>query len=209
MKRRARTEEAKQDRRNSILSSAKHLFSEYGYQSTTIEMITEHSDLSPAAFYIYFEGKIDIYRALNDMGIEILRGLLTEALSRPGLSPWQKIEAITESYYRFYMEHHELYEITAVLHLGQKEFFKNFNMVPLLEEKAREILRLIDSILQEGVSNKTFRPIDTWKTAIAMWGTIDGIIMLDEKKSTSFTETTLGELINTVLNIILNGIKSE
>ncbi len=209
MKRRARTEEAKQDRRNSILSSAKHLFSEYGYQSTTIEMITDHSDLSPAAFYNYFEGKIDIYRALNDMGIEVLRDLFTGSLTRPGLSPWQKIEAIAESYYRFYMEHNELYEITAVLHLGQKEFFKNFNMVPMLEEKAREILRVIDSILQEGVRDKTFRPIDTWKTAIAMWGTIDGIIMLDEKKSTSFTDTTLSELIKTVLDIIFNGIKSE
>jgi len=208
MKSRARSEEAKQNRRDSILASAQRLFSEFGYQSTTIDMITESSNLSPAAFYIYFEGKTDVYRSLNELGIKVLQDLFTSSLSLPGLSPWQKIEAIADSYYRFYMEYRELYEITAVLHLGQKDFFKNFNMVPMLEEKALDILHIIESILNEGVDKKVFRPIDTWNTSIAMWGTLDGIIMLDGKRSTAFTNTTLKQLVNTMLDTILNGIKA-
>lgn len=209
MKKRARSEEQKQNRRDSILTSAQQLFSEYGYQSTTIEMITKNCNLSPAAFYLYFDGKMDIYRTLNNIGIEVLQNILNESLAKSELSVWQKIEAVAESYYRFYMEHRELYEITAILHLGQKEFFKNSNMVPLLENKALETLHVIENILNEGVSSGLFRPMNTWETAIVMWGTIDGIIMLDEKKSTSFTNSSLKNLIRTILTILLDGLKAE
>lgn len=208
MKKRARSDEAKQDRKDAILASALRLFPEYGYQSTTIEMITDNCDLSPAAFYRYFESKTDVYRALNDMGIKVLQDLFSESLNGKNLSPWEKIEALAQSYYSFYMNHHELYEITAVLHLGQKDFFKNFNMVPQLEEKTKVLLLVIDSILKEGIETGVFRPVDTWKTSVALWGFMDGIIMLDEKRSTEFTETSLKQLVASTLDIILNGISA-
>ena len=55
MKQRARSDQEKLAKKEIILEAAKNLFSRYGYQGTTIEMITEEAGLSPAAFYLYFK----------------------------------------------------------------------------------------------------------------------------------------------------------
>src|SRR5450432_2574281 len=55
-----RRERKKAATRARIIEEATALFRENGYQSTTIEDITEAADVAPRTFYSYFDAKVDV-----------------------------------------------------------------------------------------------------------------------------------------------------
>jgi TetR/AcrR family fatty acid metabolism transcriptional regulator len=67
---------SKENTRNRIINSAKNLFSEQGYQKTTIVDISKQAGLSEAALYEYFQGKEDLLLTIPDLWVsELLRDL--------------------------------------------------------------------------------------------------------------------------------------
>jgi TetR/AcrR family fatty acid metabolism transcriptional regulator len=66
----------KENTRVRIINSAKKLFSEQGYQKTTIVDISRKAGLSEAALYEYFQGKEDLLLTIPDLWVsELLRDL--------------------------------------------------------------------------------------------------------------------------------------
>ena len=55
-----RRERKKAATRARIIEQATELFRQNGYQSTTIEDITEAADVAPRTFYSYFDAKVDV-----------------------------------------------------------------------------------------------------------------------------------------------------
>ncbi len=67
---------SRENTRNRIINSAKNLFSEQGYQKTTIVDISKQAGLSEAALYEYFQGKEDLLLTIPDLWVsELLRDL--------------------------------------------------------------------------------------------------------------------------------------
>jgi len=67
---------SKENTRDRIINSAKTLFSEQGYQKTTIVDISKQAGLSEAALYEYFQGKEDLLLTIPDLWVsELLRDL--------------------------------------------------------------------------------------------------------------------------------------
>jgi AcrR family transcriptional regulator len=207
MKLRARTDEEKQLKREKLLDSARVLFPRHGYQGTTIEMITANAGLSPAAFYLYFSSKTVIYRALNARGIDILQKEIEEQLASAGVSAREKIGAIARAYFRFFTGNRDYYDIIAILHLGQGEFFTNPDKVPDLEARTSELLSLIAGIIQEGVEKGVFSDADPWRTAVTLWGMIDGVLLLEVKKSTSFTKVRIEQAVERMTEIVVRALE--
>jgi len=55
--------------RRAVVEAARALFPERGYAATTIEAISEHSDVPPATVYRLFSSKLGILKALLDTSI--------------------------------------------------------------------------------------------------------------------------------------------
>jgi AcrR family transcriptional regulator len=55
--------------RRAVVDAARDLFLERGYAATTVEAISEHSDVPPATIYRLFSSKLGILRALLDVSI--------------------------------------------------------------------------------------------------------------------------------------------
>ena len=209
MKKRARSDKEKLAKKEMILKAACTLFSRYGYQGTTIEMITEESNLSPAAFYLYFKNKVEIYQTLTSEGIRIVGKIFSDATVSPEKSPSQKIRALADAYITYFREHREYYNITEVLHLGQGDYFADLDLVPDLEDQATVVMKLIESIVKDGIDAGEFRKVDPWKTAILFWGMMDGAIFLEVRQRTRFLHESLDPLIDQMIDIILNGVRGD
>jgi len=54
----------KGDNREKILQAAEHLFSEYGYDGTTVDRIAEEACVNKALIYYHFESKAEVVRVL-------------------------------------------------------------------------------------------------------------------------------------------------
>lgn len=209
MKLRARSEEEKSEKRDVILAAARALFGRLGYAGTTIELITAEAGLSPAAFYRYFSGKLDIYRSLTALGADILEGMMAEAAAAPGLGAEGRLRAAAAAYLGFFRRHRDYYDIIAVLHLGQGEFFANLDMVPFLEARALSLLGLIEAILRQGMEEGSFRPVDERRTAAGLWGMMDGLLILEVKGSTGFIGASLEEVFGQALDLAIGGLRAD
>jgi AcrR family transcriptional regulator len=55
--------------RRAVVDAARSLFLDRGYQATTIDAISEHSDVPPATVYRLFSSKLGILKALLDVSI--------------------------------------------------------------------------------------------------------------------------------------------
>ncbi|TAL36666.1 MAG: TetR/AcrR family transcriptional regulator [Spirochaetes bacterium] len=205
---RARSDSEKQVRKDKILQSAKKVFSLHGYQPTTIKMITEDARLSPASFYLYYESKLEAYRALNLMGIDILEKMITESLGKQSPGAAKRLRAVSGAYFRFFTEERDLYNIIAINHLGVREFFSDLDMVPVLEGRTKVLLDLVASIIGEGIKSGEFRKVDPWKTAVTLWGMMDGVLILEVKQSVGYVDATIEELLRHMMDLVLKALEA-
>lgn len=209
MKLRARSEEEKKEKRDVILAAARALFGRLGYSGTTIELITAEAGLSPAAFYRYFSGKLEIYRSLTALGGDILGEMIAEATDAPGIDAESRLRAAAGAYLGFFRRHRDYYDIIAVLHLGQGEFFADLDMVPFLEERALALLGMIEDIIRKGIEEGLFRTVDARKTAAGLWGMMDGLLILEVKGSTGFIGASLEEVFDEALDLAIRGLRAD
>ncbi len=70
--------------RQQILETATRLFTELGYDATSLQMIADEMGLTKAAVYYYFRAKSDILDAAMQPGIQRLGALLDEAAAIRG-----------------------------------------------------------------------------------------------------------------------------
>ena len=205
-KTRARSTGEKEQKRNSLLNSALDLFTRHGYQGTSIEMITENAGVSTGTFYLYFKNKVEVYRILNTKGAEILQNLIEEAISWPGMTPLAQLTAVASAFFRFYSEYRGYYDILSVLNIGQMDFLKKKDMLEPLEKQTINLLKLIESILKKGIEVGELRQLDTWKATNALWGMMDGIILLEIRQNMSMIGNSVDELFKQGLEIVFNGL---
>jgi AcrR family transcriptional regulator len=203
---RARTIEDKQQRRCLILDAAKELFFDRGYKDTTIEMITERAGVSTGTFYLYFKNKVEIYMTLYADGIDIFHRMAEESISWPGMSALARVSAIAQAYHRFYSEYTEYFDILAFIHMHQTELKERSEMASMLDRKAIELLKMIEGVIKEGIENGEFAPRDTWKATNALWGMMDGIVMLAERGNVMVMGVSLEDLFKEAVEIIFYGM---
>ncbi len=206
---RARTAEDKQQRRLLILEAARELFLNKGYNATTIEMITDRAGLSTGAFYTYFKNKREIYMTLYAEGIDIFHGMAEQAISWPGMSALARVSAIAHAYHRFYTERTAYFDILAFMPMHEAELKEPDEMSSLLDEKAIGLLKMIEGVIEEGIEKGEFIPMDTWKATNALWGMMDGLVMLAERKNVAVMGVTLEDLFKQAIEIIFYGIATR
>lgn len=66
----SRRERKKQETKAAILKAARHLFEEKGYDSVSIEEITEKSDVSKGTFFNYFSSKESLMAGIAEDEVE-------------------------------------------------------------------------------------------------------------------------------------------
>lgn len=207
MQTRARSKRDKERKRLFLLDSAKSLFIEYGYQKTTIEMITERAGMSIGTFYLYYTGKSEIYKVFTDEGIDILVGMIKEVLKRPSMTPTSRLVGIAEAYFRFYREYKEYFDFIALISLGGQDELReqDSEIGKRIDEKTLLLLKEIEGVIVEGIDQGDFYPVDTWRVTNILWGMLDGLILLSERDNVRVIDLDIEELIETALNVALYG----
>lgn len=208
---RARTVEAKQQKKQQILEAAKELFFSKGYYGTAIDMIADKAGVSTGTFYLYYKNKIEIYKALQNEGLDILINKITKSISWPGMSPLAKISEIARTYLLYYNDHREYFEIISILSATPDELKETQTEISgIIDNKAHNLLKVIEGVLKEGIKNGEFIPMDTWKATNVFWGLMDGLILLAERNNTvNVIGVGLEELIKQGLKMAFYGIVKQ
>lgn len=96
--------------RAKLLEAAEEVFSAHGYHDASIVKITEAAGVSQGTFYLYFEGKQEIFDELVDDLNQRVRHAMSEA-SRSGKDRAEAERLGFAAFFRFTAEHPALYRI--------------------------------------------------------------------------------------------------
>lgn len=96
--------------RQRILDAATEVFAEHGYHNASIVKITEGAGIALGTFYLYFDGKFELFREV----VENLNQRVRRAMSEAGLRAKGRSEierAGFRAFFEFSAEHPELHRI--------------------------------------------------------------------------------------------------
>ena len=144
-----------QVKREKILTEAKRIFALYGYKKTTIEDIAEAVGMTKSNLYFYVENKADLYdkvirRALEAWHTEVIDALEGEQDLK------RRLEKMARGGYEHLRKDTELCQIvihdpTILSFVQREDRFSDVN---------RRSLDSIVSVLEEGIEQGAFRPLD-------------------------------------------------
>jgi len=173
MEKLTRKEREKQRRRFDILEAAEIIFTEKGFNRTTIEDIAARSEFAVGSLYNLFSGKEQIYITLIEMRSEQMAAEMNAVLDQTN-GPLEMVHAYVKAKITLFTKYHYFSRLYSRERLGDR--FSNHalwreTISPLYKEI---LLRLTDAI-RNGVSQGIFRSdIDPDDLVIALEGLTDG-----------------------------------
>jgi AcrR family transcriptional regulator len=189
--------------RDRLIEVARQLFARIGVDNTTMNDIALASEKGRRTLYTYFKSKADIYNAVLQSELKLLYDSL-EVVAKQDLPADKKMV----EYIRIYLE-----STGKVVYRNgtlRANFFRDMRRV----ESARKAydernLKIIKSILQEGIDQGIFDISDPVRTALILQNVMKGMeIPYIRGIIEGFSPSDSSEA-NSVIELLFNGIKKR
>lgn len=203
-----RKDREKRARRQAILDAARECFFRNGFEATTISHIADRVELSTGTLYLYFKNKEDIYVSILEEGLDILYDLM-KGSERPDATARELLEGYAHVYYKFYTDYGQYFDIMFFLRRPDKEVELEKELEDKLERKSLVCLALLESAIKKGIAEGDFRVVSPYEASRVMWGTMNGLMVLHEKRTEEITRQKLPRLIEVALSLLLDGIRAK
>lgn len=103
----SRREREREAHRQEILNVAEGVFSAYGFEGTTIEMVARQAEFSVGSIYNFFKGKEDLFRQVFLSVARERTKHIHDAVTPFLDDPWKTLGAIAETWVAYYKRHGE------------------------------------------------------------------------------------------------------
>ncbi len=173
-----RREREKQARYDTILDAAELVFSEKGYERTSMDDIARTASLSRALLYVYFKDKAAIQRGIMlRAGHSLFRRF--EDARQTADTGLAQIRAMGESYYRFYLEEPDYFSALtkASTAMAEADESQAEEMLCSKSDLMELMVGAIELGLEDGTMNRD-RITDPVQTALYLRGALHGVILL-------------------------------
>lgn len=187
--------------RDRIMKSAIKLFAQKGFFNTTVDDIARSARIAKGTVYLYFKDKSEIY-------IEIIKDQLNSALKDLGaiktekLSSADKLRKIAEMWLFHSVEFHRLFPIISMENINQAlKIMKGIKLsvFPVINT----IIAEIKAIIEQGVKNGEFRPVNPQVAAVCFLNIIRTPFLLNVFSA----ENTSGG--DEILELFFNGLTKK
>lgn len=183
--------------KQSKLNIASECFAKYGYDKTSLEILSTKMNIALSTFCYQFKNKDVVFRAVLDDEIEQFKNLIQRVIEK-NTNPFNSICAYIAARTIGLQKSKNLVLVITNKSLSRK--FLNHQIVQEFTERETEYL---EDILQSGVENGLFQIEDITIGALAISSTLQSM----EKELNQFSniEKSIEKLYG-ILNIILFGI---
>lgn len=190
----------KEIRIQSILEAAKKVFFEKGYLKATMEEIAYQAEVTKATIYLYFKAKDDLFYTLMLPLMDDVRQQLEEVENKLDSGKIKDgaslIKALFRSFYHGYRFSPETFRIIQLFQQQGLAGELRPEVRNALNDKGRLNFEIGRRILTKGIELKMIKKANVYEVADAIWGSIVGVIQLediksDEKKNHKLKERTL------------------
>lgn len=157
------------DKREHIIQKTIELFSENGFDNTSIREISNRAQVNVAMVNYYFGSKLKLFEAIMEYKSNYLKTRLEELQANTDLDEMEKIKVIIDEYATRILSNPHFHRV-----MHQELLLKtrpdNIAIIKKLFAKNYQIIR---NILEEGIRKKIFRDVDSQLTISTLFGTIN------------------------------------
>ena len=173
-----------------ILMSAEKLFTEQGYERTTMDQIAKSIGLSKGALYYFFHNKSDLFCRIVDTRLEELESCIDYCRKSV-----ESNEIIAEQVIRKYVNMAYDNSRIVLMILGGQMFGESSPVGELLQPRLYRLQNTVEQIITLGTQNGFIISTDIKTAAKAFWGMVYGIIALPEVPSREQTVSAICDLL--------------
>ena len=173
-----RKEREKEQRRNEILNAAEKIFFSKGFNYATMDEVAEEAELSKGTLYLYFKNKEDLYFAIAQRSMTILRSLFQDAVKQQNKGI-EKVRAIGRAYHKFSEDHKNYFNMMMHFAAVQDSLNLDTCVFDEMHMQGQSVLEVLAEAIQIGINDGSIRSnLDPLKTAFLLQGVSSGIIHL-------------------------------
>lgn len=163
-----------EERKNQIINAAEDVFTQKGFDQARMDDIAEETGLSKGTLYLYFKSKDDLIIAILDRifqrefkafeNIDVSTMSAAEAI-------WLFIDTVTKDIKYMLRLMPIAYEFLALA-------FRNKHVQGALKIYVNRYMSILIPIIQKGIDDGEFRPVDAREVAIAAGAILEGTILI-------------------------------
>lgn len=160
----------KTDKKTDILHAAEKLFSALGYDATTTRQIARESKANMAMINYYFGSKEGVFEAVISNRIADFKVHL-QAIGVEKIAVKEKLLKVVQQYVSRIFDHisfHKMMQRELSLYQRPEAYTK-------IKEAMMSNLLVIEKIIEQGIIEKQFRPVDIRMLIATMMGTISNV----------------------------------
>jgi AcrR family transcriptional regulator len=179
-----RKEREREEVKDLILSAAREIFLEEGYENTSIRKIATKIEYSPGVIYLHFRDKNELLLALHDKAFECkMEALFHSVQNIP--DPMERLAATGRAYLQYGIENPKDYELMFILSCTMEalavkhEFWK---------DGAQAIGMLKHNIVECMEAGYFKKDIDPDAVSLMLWGQVHGLVTLYTKERLNIYE---------------------
>jgi AcrR family transcriptional regulator len=153
-------------RRQQLVEAAIAVFSAKGLQATSVDEIVSQAGVAKGTFYLYFATKDDIVTAIAERLVEGVAERIEAAAATPGLSPVQRIAAITDALTEVGAQAFER-DVLEIIHRPENRLVHD----RMSEHVTTRLAPTVTGIIADGIASGVFAPQDARRAAVFVLGT--------------------------------------
>ena len=183
----------KSEIRSKILVAAQEVFTRYGFGKTTMDDIAREMGKGKSSIYYYFTSKEDIFRAVIDKELVLMKTRILDAVSLKKDSR-EKLKVYVIERMHGVQSFNNLYTVIRNEFTAQRDFVDQTR-----QQTDQDEISIVKDILDQGVEAGIFNLEDTYLTSIAIVTALKGMeipLLITETGSENLLEQRLDRLID-------------
>jgi len=156
------------DSREKILNAAISVFSEHGYDGTSMRMIAAKAGISVGGLYLYYQNKESLYSTLMEKVLEDVSREMEEAVEKLG-DPIAALKVLIQMRLQYARKNREL----IIANTREHRFVLGADVRTRFFDRQR---RLIERTVERGIASGDFAPCDSGEAAKVIMGVVRGFV---------------------------------
>lgn len=196
-----RAEALRERRRREIVAAAREVFAIRGYHAASIDHVIERAGIARGTFYLYFEGKHDVFESLLEEALAELRARIKRVDLGPGaMPPHVQLRGSLVRALEYVLENPHFTRLLLGSWMNPDP-----EVAGTVDAFYRHVEELIARSIKHGMRLGLVRRIDASLVAAALLGTVRGITgkLLESKK-----KPPIERAVDEIIALVIAGIGS-
>lgn len=173
-----RKEREKQQLKDKIVDAATGLFLDQGFDRTSIRMIADRIEYSPATIYLHFKDKNELFAEVSERAFALFFEYFSAVLSVS--DPLERLKTLGKQYLKFASENPAYYDLMFVNNAPMEHEDQ-----PWSGERSHDIL--INTV-RECMDQGHFKGHELHPLSLAIWSAVHGLASLKLRRRLSMYE---------------------